>query len=685
MIKHKDFDTDWSDYLAKAAGGLVVLLGVVVMLGWFADSALLVQLQPQWVPMQFNTALGFVICGAGLLFLLYNQRHLAISCGALVLGLGMFTLMEYFFDLSLGIDEFFIESSITIKSTHPGRMALATALTFLISGIGLMTASLTGPVRQRVQVYGLLGTIIAAIGVGTLFGYLLGGDTPFNWSHLTYMAVHTATGFFLFGIGLLVHAFRNNSLKGRWPNWISAVAGIGLATLAVSLWQSLLTYEQLQAEQIVARQAKSLRIEVGHSIKQQVLAMDRMARRWEYQGGTSLDLWRADAELYLSDNPALVAISWVDPSMQVRWFESSQENAFDKNLDSFAESRKTETMDAARQTRATITTPSIELGQGGRGILVYVPLYIGDRFDGFIKGTFHIDKLFDPFVDDLASKNFEFRLFEGDVEIYHYTEPGTVYGVSISQEQAFSILNLDWRLSLQPSQALLMELESPLPMVTLIVGLLLSILIAFTVHFAQVSGTRADRLALLNRKLAIENVERIRAEKSFEESSLWLEGIISAMKEGVMVVTTDRQVVSINPACEDMLGYSQEEIIGQPTSMLHVDHEHYVRFGKLFMEAFNKGDVSQFEFELRRKNGEVFPTEHALSLLKNNKGEAIGIVSTVRDITERKQTEGELRRYRSHLKDLVIERTAELEVSNNELQQVIEKQQRTEETLRDHE
>ncbi len=48
------------------AGG-TLLLGVVVIFGWHAGNRTLVQVLPQFVPMQYNTALGFVLCGLGLL------------------------------------------------------------------------------------------------------------------------------------------------------------------------------------------------------------------------------------------------------------------------------------------------------------------------------------------------------------------------------------------------------------------------------------------------------------------------------------------------------------------------------------------------------------------------------------------------------------------------------------------
>ncbi|MCH7872792.1 MAG: PAS domain S-box protein [Planctomycetes bacterium] len=70
-----------------------------------------------------------------------------------------------------------------------------------------------------------------------------------------------------------------------------------------------------------------------------------------------------------------------------------------------------------------------------------------------------------------------------------------------------------------------------------------------------------------------------------------------------------------------------------------MDHEHYVEFGRRIQEAFDRGESASLEFEAKRKNGEVFPTEHTVSLLRDDAGEAVGIVSVIRDVSERKRAE----------------------------------------------
>ncbi|HEC12060.1 MAG TPA: signaling protein, partial [Acidiferrobacteraceae bacterium] len=190
--KQKNHIPTWMAHVANAAGGLVVLLGLVVMVGWFTDFAFLVQLRPQWAPMQFNTALGFILCGVGLVSLLYNRSRLAVGCAGLSMGIALLTLLQYSLGADFGIDRFLFEPGIVTKTAFPGRMAPVTAMAHLLSGLALMALA-AGPrwLRMCLLMVRLFGMGVLALGLGNLLGYVVGGETPYGWSHSTYMAAHS--------------------------------------------------------------------------------------------------------------------------------------------------------------------------------------------------------------------------------------------------------------------------------------------------------------------------------------------------------------------------------------------------------------------------------------------------------------------------------------------------------------
>src|SRR4029434_1170104 len=111
------------DLVVLFAGELAVALGSVVLFGWYTHSPWLVQLQPTFAPMQYNAALSMLLCGVGLLALSWERVRLEVICGIMVAAIGLLTLYEYIFGLSLGLDQFFLQPFTTVRTSHPGRMA----------------------------------------------------------------------------------------------------------------------------------------------------------------------------------------------------------------------------------------------------------------------------------------------------------------------------------------------------------------------------------------------------------------------------------------------------------------------------------------------------------------------------------------------------------------------------------
>jgi PAS domain S-box-containing protein len=133
--------------------------------------------------------------------------------------------------------------------------------------------------------------------------------------------------------------------------------------------------------------------------------------------------------------------------------------------------------------------------------------------------------------------------------------------------------------------------------------------------------------------------------------------MFNSIEEAILIATPDRILKDINTGAQKMFGYSKEDLLNDSTNVLHVDQDHYLEFGRRISEAFDKGESANFEFKTKKKSGDIFTTEHTVSLLKNDTGEAIGIVSVVRDISERRRAEEQLKAaslYKSLIKAISI-------------------------------
>ncbi len=141
-------------------------------------------------------------------------------------------------------------------------------------------------------------------------------------------------------------------------------------------------------------------------------------------------------------------------------------------------------------------------------------------------------------------------------------------------------------------------------------------------------------------------IARIRAEQSLRANRQLLEKTLNSLHSAVfMVAAQSSAILECNPAATRIFGYGREELLGQKMDLLQVDETRAAQFRKrMAKEAKNNhGAVEPFEFQMRRKNGSEFATENSLRPIKDESGNAVIWVSVMRDLTDLKRAEEDLR------------------------------------------
>jgi PAS domain S-box-containing protein len=131
-------------------------------------------------------------------------------------------------------------------------------------------------------------------------------------------------------------------------------------------------------------------------------------------------------------------------------------------------------------------------------------------------------------------------------------------------------------------------------------------------------------------------------------------------------VDAEGRLVRINQTELHMLGYTEAELIGQPVWKISAQEEVSRRAVAEKLRGIMPHEA--FERRLKRKDGSSFPVLIEDRLLRGPEGQVAGIRSVIKDITERKQAEEAIQRLNAELEQRVIERTAQLEAANNELE-----------------
>ena len=140
--------------------------------------------------------------------------------------------------------------------------------------------------------------------------------------------------------------------------------------------------------------------------------------------------------------------------------------------------------------------------------------------------------------------------------------------------------------------------------------------------------------------------ERKRAGDELKKSKDILEKTFTSLDSALFILDAKDppEIIDCNPAATIIFGYGKQEMLGRTTEFLYVSRETLQEFQKALSSSIQEqGGLSFFEFKMKRKDGQVFPSEHSVRSLKDDKDRMIGWVSVVRDITERKQSEQALR------------------------------------------
>jgi len=139
--------------------------------------------------------------------------------------------------------------------------------------------------------------------------------------------------------------------------------------------------------------------------------------------------------------------------------------------------------------------------------------------------------------------------------------------------------------------------------------------------------------------------ERKKSEKALLESEQKYSHLFSSVPVGIGITNLDGKIIDVNKAMQDITGYAPEEFKNKNAKVIFA---HLGDRELLLKELQESGKVLDYEVKLKRKGGKVY---HALlnSELIEIGGEEV-ILTTVRDITERKKAEKSLinseKRYR---------------------------------------
>jgi len=138
-------------------------------------------------------------------------------------------------------------------------------------------------------------------------------------------------------------------------------------------------------------------------------------------------------------------------------------------------------------------------------------------------------------------------------------------------------------------------------------------------------------------------IRDLTAQRAGWEAGAWLAAIVSSSEDAIVSMDLNGTLTTWNPGAERLLGYRSEEICGKPFSVL-VPENLRPDVEEQMAEVSRGAHGSGRDTVLLHKNGSEIEVAESLSLIRTSTGAPTGVSAMVRDITERKRAERELRR-----------------------------------------
>lgn len=603
------------------------------MAGWIVKEPALIQVRPTFAPMVFNTAFLFAMISMGIILSDFTLFKIGRFFSIVVIAMASLIVLQYPLGFSVGVDQLFIKAFYDVGVTHSGRMAISTAISMILLGVALFFNKRT-ILCQYVRT--TCATLVFGFGSIGFLGYVFHFNAEYGWGSFSRMAIHTSSCFMILSFALLlqlrVGVREDNRTEPRAlvPFYMLV---IGILT-TVLIWHLLVLKDFDRNRSVTEIRADALKNNLDNSFYSLKTSLENMARRFALGRYKNYEMWALDSESFVDDFGGLKRITWADKNFITRWvYPLGNDGQKLLNLNIYTDPEVSEVVQRVVDTRQTALSNTFELKSGGRGFVLFTPVFNGSRFVGILSMAVIAKTFFERVI---KVDGYSLRILENGENLVTTGKSDEVFGRDWTYRTRYQSLNANWEIVLTPNPELIRQNASTIPLFVLIFGVTISILLSLAVSFYQI----ADK-----------------AEKKIREALEWQRA--SRDSVSLLVLSTDANLIirDVNASTRRVLEYSTEELVGS-TPFMFIDKDEIMESrGRLeqqtgrrldtyraYAEAqFETGYNRAFERTLISKSGKRIHAVASISQVRNENGKIDGYMAIFEDVTQIRERENLLK------------------------------------------
>ena len=157
--------------------------------------------------------------------------------------------------------------------------------------------------------------------------------------------------------------------------------------------------------------------------------------------------------------------------------------------------------------------------------------------------------------------------------------------------------------------------------------------------------------------------DRRETERRLRAASLHARNLLEASLDPLITISPDGKITDVNGATEQVTGVSRGRLVGTDFSRYFTQPD---EADAAYRRVFEQGSVRNLPLAIRHASGAITDVLYNATVYRDESGEVAGVFAAARDVTERKRAEAEIRRLNHELEGRVLIRTAQLEASTKE-------------------